>query len=67
MEKMKLNKGFLVERITSEDTWNEYCIDLGNPLCVVIFLPTLLDSTPEERSVYLEIVRGVKSVINLDR
>ena len=46
-EKMKINKGFLVERLTSEDTWNEYCLDLGNPLCVVVILPTLLDSTPQ--------------------
>jgi len=58
MEKMNTNKGFLVERIVSENTWQEYCLDLGNPLCVVVILPTLLDSTPQERSVYLEIVRG---------
>lgn len=53
MEKMKTNKGFMVERLTSESVWQEYCLDLENPLCIVIMLPSLLDSTAEERSVYL--------------
>ena len=43
---MKTNKGFMVERLTSESVWQEYCLDLENPLCVVIILPSLLDSTP---------------------
>ena len=56
---MRLNKGFMVERLTSEEKWNDNCIGLEIPLCVVVFLPNLLDSTIEERSVYLEMIRGV--------
>lgn len=55
----QLSKGFLVERLTSEAKWKELCSDLQIPLCVVVFLPTLLDSTIEERSVYLEMLRGI--------
>jgi hypothetical protein len=29
------------------------------PLCVVTFLPKLIDSSEEERKVYLEIIKGV--------
>jgi len=49
----------LVERLTSEDKWNENCISLNIPLCVVAFLPDILDSSDEERRVYLEVIRGV--------
>lgn len=65
MEKIQQNKGFLVERLTSEDKWNENCVALNIPLCVITFLPNILDSSEEERKVYLEIIRGVK--IMLDR
>ena len=58
-EKIRVNKGFLVERLTSEEKWKQNCIDLEIPLCVVVFLPNILDSSIEERSVYLEMVRGV--------
>ena len=27
-EKMRVNKGFMVERLTSEERWNENCIGL---------------------------------------
>lgn len=59
IEKINANKGFLVERLTSQDKWNENCIALDVPLCVISFLPKLIDSSEEERSVYLEIIRGV--------
>lgn len=49
----------MVERLISEDKWNENCVGLKIPLCVIVFLPSLLDSTVEERTVYLEMVRGV--------
>lgn len=42
---MKQNKGFLVERLTNEQKWNENCVDLDIPLCVVTFLPNMLDSS----------------------
>ena len=58
-EKIRTNKGFLVEKLVSENKWNENCIGLEIPLCVVVFLPSLLDSSVEERSVYLEMVRSV--------
>lgn len=58
-EKIQQNKGFLVERLTSEDKWNENCLSLNVPLCVVTFLPNILDSSEEERKVYLEIIKGV--------
>ena len=58
-EKINQNKGFLVERLTSEAKWQENCLDLHVPLCVVTFLPNILDSTDEERKVYLEIIKGV--------
>jgi len=50
---MKQNKGFLVERLTNEDKWIENCVALDIPLCIVTFLPNLLDSTEDERRVYL--------------
>ena len=56
---MNSNKGFLVERITSEAVWNNNCVGLNLPLCVIVFLPNMLDSSEEERKVYLEIVKGV--------
>lgn len=28
MEKMKINKGFMVEQLTSESVWQENCLDL---------------------------------------
>lgn len=59
LEKIKQNKGFLVERLTSEAKWQEYCIDLQISLCVIVFLPNAMDSSDEERRVYLEIIRGV--------
>ena len=58
-EKMSQNKGFLVEKLTNEDKWNENCVSLNIPLCVITFLPHILDSSEEERKVYLEIIRGV--------
>ena len=58
-EKMSQNKGFLVEKLTNEDKWIENCVSLNVPLCVVTFLPHILDSSEEERKVYLEIIRGV--------
>ena len=36
-------------------------MDLSNPLCIVVILPHILDSSVEERSVYLEMV---KSTVN---
>jgi hypothetical protein len=56
---MKQNKGFLVEKLTNEDKWIENCVSLDVPLCVITFLPKIIDSSEEERQVYLEIVRGV--------
>lgn len=58
-EQIRINKGFLVERLTSEEKWKENCLDLQIPLCVVVFLPNIIDSSNEERAVYLEMVRGV--------
>jgi len=48
-----------VEKLTSEDKWNEYCIALDIPLCVITFLPNLMDSSEDERNVYLEIIKGI--------
>lgn len=48
-----------MERLTNEDKWNENCVSLNTPLCVITFLPNILDSSEDERKVYLEIVRGV--------
>ena len=59
IEKINQNKGFLVERLTNEQKWKENCLDLSVPLCIVAFLPNILDSTEEERKVYLEIIKGV--------
>jgi hypothetical protein len=50
---MKQNKGFLVERLTNEEKWLENCVSLDVPLCVVTFLPKIIDSSEEERQVYL--------------
>lgn len=58
-EKIRVNKGFLVERLTNEEKWNENCVSLQVPLCVVTFLPNIIDSTQQERDVYLETIRGV--------
>jgi thiol-disulfide isomerase/thioredoxin len=58
-EQIKINKGFLVERLNSEKKWKENCLDLQIPLCVVVFLPNIIDSSNEERAVYLDMVRGV--------
>ena len=60
-EKIKVNRGFLVERLDSQQKWQENCIDLYNPLCVVVILPHILDSSVEERAVYLEMI---KSTVN---
>jgi thiol-disulfide isomerase/thioredoxin len=59
LEKIKQNKGFLVERLTSEEKWVENCVSLDVPLCVITFLPKIIDSSEEERTVYLEIIKGV--------
>lgn len=59
MEKMKQNKGFLVERLTSEQKWIDNCVSLDVPLCIISFLPNILDSSEDERKVYLEIIKGV--------
>jgi hypothetical protein len=59
LEKIKQNKGFLVERLTNEEKWIENCVSLDVPLCVVTFLPKIIDSSEEERKVYLEIIKGV--------
>jgi hypothetical protein len=47
LEKIKQNKGFLVERLTNEDKWIENCVALDIPLCVITFLPNLLDSSDD--------------------
>jgi len=57
IEKMKDAQGFLVPRITSEEVWKEYCIGLERPLCVIVFLPNILDSSQEERAVQLQMVK----------
>lgn len=49
----------MVEKLTNEDKWNSNCVSLNIPLCVVAILPHILDSSDEERKVYLEIIRGV--------
>lgn len=56
---MKQNKGFLVERLTSEQKWIDNCVSLDVPLCIISFLPNILDSSEDERKVYLEIIKGV--------
>jgi len=56
-EKIKDSKGFLVPRIVSDETWKEYCIGLEKPLCVIVFLPHIRDSSPEERSVHLQMIK----------
>lgn len=48
-----------MEKLTNEDKWIENCVSLDVPLCVVTFLPKIIDSSEEERQVYLEIIRGV--------
>jgi hypothetical protein len=48
-----------VEKLTNEEKWLENCVSLDVPLCVITFLPKIIDSSEEERKVYLEIVRGV--------
>lgn len=48
-----------MEKLTSEDKWVENCVSLDVPLCVITFLPKIIDSSEEERQVYLEIIRGV--------
>jgi len=58
LEKIKQNKGFLVERLTNEEKWLENCISLDIPLCVITFLPSILDSSEDEQKVYLEIIKG---------
>jgi protein disulfide-isomerase A6 len=58
-EKIQQNKGFLVEKLTNEQKWQSNCLDLNIPLCIVAFLPHIMDSSDEERRVYLEIIRGV--------
>ncbi len=45
LEKIKTNKGFLVERLLNEEKWNENCVGLDIPLCIIAFLPKLIDST----------------------
>lgn len=57
IEKMKDAKGFMVPRITSDEVWKEYCIGLERPLCVIVFLPNILDSSPEERAVHLQMIK----------
>jgi hypothetical protein len=59
LEKIKQNKGFLVERLTNEEKWIDNCISLDIPLCVITFLPNILDSSEDEHKVYLEIIKGV--------
>ena len=59
LEKIKQNKGFLVERLTNEEKWLENCVSLNVPLCIITFLPKIIDSSEEERQVYLEVIRGV--------
>jgi hypothetical protein len=63
LEKIKQNKGFLVEKLTNEEKWIENCVSLDVPLCVVTFLPKIIDSSEEERQVYLEIIKGVQFVL----
>jgi hypothetical protein len=48
-----------VERLTNEEKWIDNCVSLDVPLCVITFLPKIIDSSEEERQVYLEIVKGV--------
>lgn len=66
IEKMKDAKGFMVPRIASEETWKEYCIGLERPLCVVVFLPNIRDSSAEERAVHLQMIKEVQSYLNID-
>lgn len=48
-----------MERLTKEEKWNENCLALNIPLCIVAIFPHILDSSEEERNVYLEVMRGV--------
>jgi hypothetical protein len=59
LERMKAHRALALERLTEQRIWEESCIQAGSSLCIVTLLPTLLDSTEQERSVYLEIVRTV--------
>lgn len=45
LEKINESKGFVVPRLTSEAIWNEYCVDLKKPICVITFLPHIRDSS----------------------
>ena len=42
-EKIRVNKGFLVERLTSEEKWKQNCIDLEIPLTRTIVKHELLN------------------------
>jgi hypothetical protein len=59
LERLKIHKAFAVDRIVEQRVWQENCIEPGSSLCIVALLPSLLDSSPEERKVYIEIVRSV--------
>jgi hypothetical protein len=55
---MKVQRGYRVDRLTSPSKWQENCVEAGASLCVLVLLPTLLDSTIQERNVYLETIRS---------
>ncbi len=58
LEKIKQNKGFLVERLTNEEKWIENCVSLDLPLCIITFLPHILFIRVIEKSLSLDYSRG---------
>jgi protein disulfide-isomerase A6 len=59
VERLRMHRAYAVDRIVGQGVWQESCIEPGSSLCVVALLPSLLDSSPRERSVYVEIIRSV--------
>ena len=64
LEKIAEGKGFTVPRLTSEEVWNEYCVETQRSACIIAFLPHILDSSVAERKVQIHKIKQVHHSIH---
>ena len=55
-----LKKVFSLAQITSNDIFDEYCVKSGGSICIVTFLPHVLDVTPEVRKEQVQMIEDVR-------
>jgi len=53
-------KEFPVSQLVEQKNFDEYCVENKGSVCILAFLPHILDTSPKERAEYLKIIEEIK-------